>query len=282
MDSARLENAAFEELIQVPEEQLNLAAVALALAQDVYPGLDRGDYLQRLEHMAEAVRGSLPADAGPMQTLGRLNAYLFQEQGFRGNREDYADPRNSYLNEVLDRRLGIPITLSLVYLEVAWRLGLRCAGVGFPGHFLVRCSLRGGHAVLDPFNGGVSLGEDDLRRMARHVLGERFRGDADLLPLLGGSGRRALLGRLLRNLKLIHLDRGEHEDALRVVDRMLRLDPHSAADLLDRARLYDEMGALRAALADYQACLAEVPEMQDAGAVAARCADLRARIARLN
>lgn len=272
----------FDRLIEGDPGELNLAAAALAIAEDVYPHLDRGAYLQRLDEMARQAGEALSPGARPVEVLGRLNTYLFQEQGFAGNRESYTDPRNSYLNEVMDRRLGIPITLSMLYLELAWRLGLHCDGVGFPGHFLVKCTVSGGQAVLDPFNEGVSLGEEDLMRMAAHSMGPERAARDRLGDLLIATDRRAILGRMLRNLKFIHLSQGEHEDALRVVNRMLSLDPSSSADLLDRARLYDDMGAMRAALADYRAYLDLAGDGVDLVDVRTRVDALQGQVRRLN
>ena len=154
--------ASFEALVGVADDSLNLAAAALAYAEDSYPGLDRAECLAALDDMAQAVAARMPQRAATTERIARLNAFLFEEQGFLGNRDDYGDPRNSYLNEVLDRRLGIPISLSVVYLEVSWRLGMRFAGVGFPGHFLVKCAVNGGEVVIDPFHGGISLGAREL------------------------------------------------------------------------------------------------------------------------
>lgn len=272
----------FEQLIKVEPQELNLAAAALAFAQDVYPDLDRAAYLERLDGMARQAGEGLSPRARPVEVLGRLNAYLFQEQGFSGNRDSYADPRNSYLNEVMDRRLGIPITLSMLYLELAWRLGLRCEGVGFPGHFLIKCTVSGGQAVLDPFNEGASLGEEDLMRMAAHSMGPERAARDRLRDLIVAADRRAILGRMLRNLKFIHLSQGENDDALRVVNRMLSLDPSSSADLLDRARLYDEMGAMRAALADYRAVVEMVGNAADLAEIHTRVQALQGQVRRLN
>lgn len=272
----------FEQLIKVDAGDLNLAAAALAFAEDVYPDLDRAAYLQRLDRMARCAGEGLSPQARPVEVLGRLNTYLFQEQGFAGDRDSYTDPRNSYLNEVMDRRLGIPITLSMLYLELAWRLGLRCDGVGFPGHFLVKCNVSGGQAVLDPFNQGVSLGEEELMRMAAHSMGPEWAARDRMGELIAASDRRAILARMLRNLKFIHVSRGEHEHALRVVNRMLILDPLSSADLLDRARLHDDMGAMRAALADYRSYLARAGDGADLAEIHSRVQALQGQVRRLN
>src|ERR687887_666743 len=156
----------FTEMVQGPEPRIDLGRAALLIASEEYPGLDVLRYVAKLEAMAAAMRRRAFRAAEPMAKIERLNVYLFDELGFRGNSQDYYDPRNSFLNEVLDRRLGIPITLSVVYLEVAARVGLAVQGVGFPGHFLVK-HVAGERAIfIDPFNRGELLSADDV--MARH------------------------------------------------------------------------------------------------------------------
>ena len=274
--------ASFEALVQMPSESLNLAAAALAFAEDCYPNLDRGACLSALEDMAQDVAARTEPDATLVDRIGVLNDYLFSEQGFVGNREDYADPRNSYLNEVLGRRLGIPISLSVIYLEIGWRLGLNFTGVGFPGHFLVKCSVTGGEIVLDPFHGGISLGAEELTEIGMQVLGrERFRRES-LGSLLCAVDRREILLRMLRNLKQVYLRREEHERALEVIERMLTVAPSSPLEVRDRARTYEALGAVRAALADYRRYLELMPIGAEAGAIAAQISALESRVKRLN
>lgn len=275
-------SASFEALVNVPDESLNLAAAALAYAEDTYPDLNRGACLAALNEMADSVAARMPLRAPVTEQIARLNGFLFEEQGFLGNRDDYSDPRNSYLNEVLDRRLGIPISLSVVYLEIGWRLGLRFAGVGFPGHFLVKCTVNGGEVVIDPFHGGISLGARELTEIGTHILGaERFQKES-LSGLLAAVSRREILLRMLRNLKHIYLGRDEHERALCVLNRMLTVAPLSVLDLRDRARVYDALDAMRAALVDYRRYLELVPGGDEDGSIRARVVELETRVQRLN
>ena len=274
--------ASFEALVNVPDESLNLAAASLAYAEDLYPELDRVACLAAFDEMAEAVAARMPERTPVTEQIARLNGFLFEEQGFLGNRDDYSDPRNSYLNEVLDRRLGIPISLSVVYLEVGWRLGMRFAGVGFPGHFLVKCPVNGGEVVIDPFHGGISLGARELTEIGTHILGaERFKKES-LSGLLAAVSRREILLRMLRNLKHIYLGRNEHEQALAVINRMLTVAPLSVLDIRDRARVYDALDAMRAALADYQRFLELAPGGDEDGSVRLRVAELTTQVQRLN
>lgn len=272
----------FERLVAVSEQDLNLAAASLAIATDHYPELEPAQYLARLDEMAKAVAARLGPKPRQTETLSAINEHLFHDLGLSGNTRDYSDPRNSYLNEVLDRGLGIPISLSVIYLEVAWRLGLPCQGVSFPGHFLIKCRVHGGHVVLDPFNQGASLGGSELVALAARVLGhDALAGDA-LGQLLVAVPKRSILLRLLRNLKLIHLQADRPEQALMVLDKMLHLDPSSAVDLRDRGKIYEDMEATRAALADYRSYLALVPDGPDAAHLRARVVVLDRAVARLN
>jgi regulator of sirC expression with transglutaminase-like and TPR domain len=163
----------FGRLMAEPDAAVDLGLAALLIARQEYPTLDSALYLAQLDSMALELR-QRGADAGDeIAAIQALNRYLFQELGFRGNQQDYFDPRNSFLNDVLDRRLGIPITLSLIYLEVGRRLGLRLQGVAFPGHFLVKLPLRDGEVILDPYAQGASLGIQELEERAEQAIGAR-------------------------------------------------------------------------------------------------------------
>ena len=142
----------------IAQESIDLVRAALAVAREEYPDLDEGKYLRLLDRLAEGVQTGLPAGATPERRVGRINTHLFHELGFCGNHNDYYDPRNSFLNEVLDRRTGIPLTLCIVYIEVGKRCGLNVEGVGFPGHFLCKVRLAEGELVVDPFHRGQLLG----------------------------------------------------------------------------------------------------------------------------
>lgn len=272
----------FETIVAKSEDELNLAEAALLIAVDEYPQLQIARYLLQLDQIAAAIQDRLPGGASHLQVTRVLNQYLFDEQGFAGNMENYSDPRNSYLNEVLDRRVGIPITLSVVYMEVGWRLGVPLEGVSFPGHFLVKFSHRDGEVVLDPFFKGISLSEKALEGRLRHLLGSDVPA-RDFLPhLLAGATKKETLVRMLRNLKAIYL---KHEDQLRALsctDRILAVVPNNAQELRERGELYDRLECPRAAVADFARYLELTPEAEDADDVRRRLVELRASALRLN
>src|SRR6185503_5716028 len=194
----------WQEIAARPEQDIGLAEAALAIAAEQYRGLDIPHYLARIDEMAGTLGQRLRRDIGVTDTIIALNLYLFDELGFAGNAADYYDPRNSYLNEVLDRRLGIPITLSLLTIEVGRRVGLALHGVSFPGHFLVKCSVRDGVVVLDPYARGTSLSLDDLQLRLKTLRGETPPPDM-VQHMLAAAGRKDILVRLLRNLKSNYL-----------------------------------------------------------------------------
>jgi regulator of sirC expression with transglutaminase-like and TPR domain len=228
------------------------------------------------------VKGRLSSDAFAEQKVMVLNRYLFNEQGFCGNAGDYYDPRNSYLNQVLERRTGIPITLSILYMEIGGRLGLRLQGVSFPGHFLVKLRVTGGQLVIDPFCGGEAQSESDLRARLAQVLPQR---DADTLPLpqfLEAASSRQILARVLRNLKGIYLQSEQAQNTLKVMQRMVMVAPHAAEEVRDRGLAYYKLDCFRAALADLQDYLDRRPEAPDVGEIKDKAAALRLVCARLN
>ncbi len=266
----------------VSREQFDLAEASLMLAQDIYPDIDIPTYLERLDDIAVAIRRRLADDAFAEQKVIALNYYLFNELRFSGNIDDYYDPRNSYLNEVLERRTGIPITLAILYLEVGRRLGLNLRGVSFPGHFLVKLAVRRGQLVLDPFIGGEAQSEADLRQRLAQVLPPDAAGNAQLDRYLEPATPRQILARVLRNLKNIYLKGGKLEPALAVMQRMLLVVPESAEELRDRGMIYQRLECFRPALSDLQNYLRRRPDAPDAGEIHGRIAELKRSSARLN
>lgn len=277
----------FAELLARDEAEIDLARACLLIAADAYPGLDVDGYLGEIERLAVRLRGRLPPGGGAEERVLALNQFLFDDLGYSGNAGDYYDPRNSYLNEVLDRRTGIPITLSVLYLEVGRRIGLDLEGVSFPGHFLVRLRLRGAMLVLDPFSGGEALSETDLRERLQRVIPESAAGGVpvDALPLdpfLEPAGKRQILARLLRNLKGIYREADKPQRLLEVLNRMLVVAPEAHGELRERGLLYQRMECYRAALKDLQDYSALEPEAPDIDDVRAKLVELSARCARLN
>lgn len=272
----------WQDIINAPREQLNLAEAALVLARDEYPQLDIAAYLSRIDALAATLRQRLRADIPASEKLALLCRYLFDELGFSGNTADYYDPRNSYLNEVLDRKLGIPITLSVLFIEVGRRLGLPLSGVSFPGHFLVKCALRDGAVIVDTYAKGASLGIKDLQKRLRVLSGGVDVAPEAVMRLLTVAPPADILARMLRNLKAIHVGHGDLLKALTAVNRVLDLRPQSADDYRERARLHEELECFRAALMDFESYLRLDPETDDAHAVRGKIAQLRERASRLN
>jgi regulator of sirC expression with transglutaminase-like and TPR domain len=260
--AARLPRIAEELLRAVNEPGDAIAPAALAIAGVEYPALDSVPYLQRLERMGEAAEGRLQRhqSAGQHLRIATLNAYLYEELGFSGNREHYDDPRNSFLNEVFDRRTGIPISLAIVYLEVGRRAGLRLEGVNFPGHFLVRALGTHGTAdeelIIDPFHAGAILSEVDCRHLLREYVGENTAFDRGLLAT---ATRQHIVVRMLVNLKRLYVRMRSFPQARAIADLLLAVDPSALAELRDRGLLAYHMEDFSAALKDLEAYLRLMP-----------------------
>ncbi|MGE0556996.1 MAG: SirB1 family protein [Burkholderiales bacterium] len=270
-------------IARMRDEDVSLAEGALWIAAGEYPGLAVGDYLARLHDMAAQLRGRLRADIATAEKLMALNHYLFDELGFSGNGEDYYDPRNSFLNDVLERRLGIPITLGVIYIEIGRRIGIGLHGVSFPGHFLVKCALRDGVVVLDPYSNGVSLGVDELQQRLRSAGGAGEIDDALLGQLLSAASNKEVLARMLRNLKGIYLRQDDWLRALSSSERLIALLPDDAGEeYRDRGGIYLKLECFRAAMGDFHTYLKQCPGAADVDDIRARIAELAPRVARLN
>lgn len=272
----------WQDIIDAPRGEINLAEAALVIARDEYPELDVAAYLQRIDALAQTLRSRLRADISPADTLAMLNNYMFEELGFAGNSEDYYDPRNSYLNDVIDRKLGIPITLSVLYIEVGRRLGLPLSGISFPGHFLVKCSLRNGAVVLDTYAKGASLGIKDLQKRLRVLIGGMDVTPEAVMRMLTAATPAEIVARMLKNLKAIHAERDDKTRALTAMNRVLDLYPDEADGYRERARLFEALDCFGAAMADFESYLRLDPEAHDARAVRAKIVMLRDRASRLN
>ena len=239
-------------LVHMPDSSFNIAECALIVAQHEYPRLDIPAYLQQIDEIAERLRKRLPADAGKPHIVSMLNHYLFCELGYAGNFDNYYDPRNSFLNEVIDRRVGIPITLSILYMEVGRRVGVTLQGISFPGHFLAKCVTDQGVIVLDPFNRGASLCEADLRERLRQSGGSAADLQTPISALLRPATPHEILLRLARNLKAIYIEARDREKAIAMSNLILCVKPNDANELRDRATLYHRHCCFRAALADFE------------------------------
>lgn len=257
-------------------DDADLGRAALEIGRIATPDLDPGRWLDQLDALAAAARRRLVPGASSEHAASEIAAFLFADCGFQGNREDYYDPRNSFLSDVLERRTGIPITLSVVLLEVARRCGLGLEGVGFPGHFLVRVPGPGGGLLLDPFFGGRPIGAAELltRYQSMAACGGGRRPERLPPDALATTPISGILARILRNLLRIYLDRKAHAEALAAVDLLLVLVPESASDVRVRGLLWEQLECYGAALADLRRYLALAPDAPDAAQMRERLADL--------
>ena len=254
----------FAALVSDGNKTLDLALAALLVAAEEYPQLMPEPYLQRLDLLAERVKDRLGDETAPPIVLGEISKVLFEEEGFRGNSDAYYDPRNSFLNDVLDRKLGIPLTLGIVYLEVAWRLGLRVHGVNFPGHFLLRHEGEAFRLLIDPFNGGQIRFEDQAQDLLDRVYG----GSVKLQPdFLRSATKHDVLVRLLSNLKTIYLNARDDAKALTAIERILLIRPDAAEEVRDRGMALARTGHIDQAIQALTRYLEIDPSANDAGRV---------------
>lgn len=269
----------FRQAVDRAEAKIDLGRAALTIARSDYPNLDVDAYVSRMDALAAAAATRVGADANVYRRIAALNLVLFQEYGFCGNRENYFDPRNSFLNEVLDRRTGIPISLSVLYIEVAKRIGLRLQGVGFPGHFLVKYLDEHEEIVVDPFNRGEILSDESLKAMLHRLYGNKVIFDPDLLESIT---KKQTLRRMLTNLKIIYLRQNDFIKGLSVVERLMILDPASGEDIRDRGLIYLQLECFKQALADLEHYLRLAPGSEDASAIREQVAVLIGRVAQIH
>ena len=270
---------AFANVVARPEPELDLGRAALLIARAEYPTLDVEHYLGRLDAMAASVAPEVTWETEPMRRVAVLSRFLFVTEGFRGNGEQYYDPRNSFLNDVLDRKLGIPITLSIVYMELARRLRLPVVGVGFPGHFLVKYVMDDGEILLDPFHRGAILTPADCRRRLKEMTDGSVAFQPDHLRSVT---KRQILSRMLSNLKHIYLRARNLPKAMQVMDLMLVVSPEDPVEVRDRGLLLSQAGRLGAALRDLERYLALAPKAEDADSIKDHMAGIRRRMASMN
>ena len=272
----------WERIVAAAPQNVSLAEGALLIAAEEYSDLDVDDYLRRIDEMGATLHRRLRSDISTTEALIALNRYVFEELGFTANDEDFYDPRNSYLNEVVDRRLGIPITLAVLYIEIGRRIGLSLHGVPFPSHFLVKCTLRDGAIILDPYARGASLGLGDLKRRLQ-ALASDIELDENLLKgMLAAATPNDIFARMLRNLRAIHLSKGEQLKALSASNRIVTLVPHAADEYRERGQLYRDLECSRAALSDFRSYLRMKPEAGDNETILRSIAELEPLAARLN
>ncbi len=281
MDDPRKSRQAFAALLDLPDGAIDLGHASLLIAREEYPDLDIRGYLERLDEMGREIRGRLKGTEGAKSQIAHLNRLLFEEMGFRGNREEYHDPRNSFLNDVLDRRIGIPITLSTIYLEVGRRIGCPLAGVAFPGHFLVRYDGPEPlpDLLIDPFNHGQLLTEEECR--AR--IAEMYKGQLEYRPeFLRPAPNREILERMINNLKWIYQQRRDFHMALKVQQLLLCAAPDRPEEIRDRGLILHRLALLSEAAADLERYLTLAPEAPDAPQIRERLTELKRLAQRMN
>jgi len=261
------------------DASLSVVEAAAAIAQDEFPDLDTQSVLAEIDTLAVRLKQRIPADAVPLQRLRWLNRFFFQELGFAGNVNNYYDPANSYLHRVLNTRRGIPITLAVLYIELATQIGLTARGVSFPGHFLVKLKMPQGEVVIDPFT-GQSLSREELDELLlpykrnRGLTGEF---DAPLGLFLQAAQPRDVVARMLRNLKEIHRSSEDWLRLLAVLHRLVVLLPQAWEERRDRGLTYAELGLHAAAVGDLADYLEHASDAQDRQAILARLNELRRR-----
>jgi len=260
MDFARSRQY-FQQEIAQPDEQIDLALCALYIAQEEYPDLDIFEYVNALDTIAAEIEERLPTQKYPLRIIQSINQYLYDELGFRGNTVEYYDPRNSFLNEVIERRVGIPITLALVYLEIAKRIDFPMVGIGMPGHFLIRPAVAEMEIFVDAFNRGEVMFPDDCQERLMQVYGQPVTMQPEFLLAVSN---RQFLARILSNLKLTYLNGRQLEKALAAVERILLLFPDRVTEVRDRGLIYYQIGRWVAAVNDFETYLTQVPDAQDA------------------
>jgi len=254
----------FSELAALDEEAFPLDRAALVLATEEYPEIEIPAYLRKLDKYAAGAEVLIGVDRSPVNMIEGLNEILFVQEGLRGNTEDYYDPRNSFLNEVLDRKLGIPISLSVIYMEVARRISFRINGVGFPGHFLVKHSTGDRDIILDPFNHGRILTLNECQELLDKVHNSSVTMNPSLLQPMG---KRSIITRMLFNLKGIYTQKEQYQRALAVIDKILLLNPLTPSELRDRGLIYMQTSLFAKALADLEWYLANVPAPEDRSSI---------------
>jgi len=269
----------FALLAAQPEASIELAHAALLIAAEERPGLEVEHYRARLYELGLVARERIAARDGESDVVVAFNKYIFEELGFAGNQSDYYDPRNSLLSDVFDRRKGIPITLSVVYMEIGRRAGLHVEGIGLPGHFIVRAAgARGESALVDPFNGKIIDAEDCQERLDTIYGGQAPLTDAHLRPV----STREILARLLRNLKGVYAQAGLYRRALSVIERILLVAPQAAEERRDRSALLAQLGRYSEAIVDAQSYLNSATDSPDAERVREQLKQMQLQLARLN
>jgi regulator of sirC expression with transglutaminase-like and TPR domain len=250
----------FAELITLPDLGIPIAEASLLVACEEYPQLALGPYLDQLDDIAGDVDNRLPEQQSPLETIRTINEVLFDEYGFHGNSADYYDPRNSFLNEVLDRRTGIPITLSALYMEISRRIGFEVEGVGIPGHFIVKHTSNDKEIFIDPFNAGAVLSRADCHELIRNVDTEN---ESDGNLWLRRVSHRQIMTRMLNNLKVIYMNAGAFDKAVTMLELMILTEPSEAVPYKEKGLLQLQLRQFRQAAKDLKRYMELAPSAED-------------------
>lgn len=278
-DPVQIARLRFAEIVSQSDEQIDLAEATLLIAALEYPRLDVSLYLEKLDSFAERARERAAKANDSLEIISALSAVLFDESGFQGNSDNYYDPRNSFLNEVIDRRTGIPITLTVVYIEVARRIGLLVHGVGLPFHFIAKYSSDAEEIFIDPFNGGRVLGQIECAELVSEMSGGGIQLQASHLQ---ATTKKQILTRMLSNLFGIYSGSKDYARALRVIEHILIITPDSAAHIRDRGLLLLATGEHARAAEELKRYLDMEPSASDAETIREQIAIARQAQARLN
>jgi regulator of sirC expression with transglutaminase-like and TPR domain len=261
------------------EEALSLDRAALIMALEEYPDLDIQEYLRKIDTFAARADVLIGVDRSPVNVIEGINEVLYVQEGLRGNSDDYYDPRNSYLNEVLDRRLGIPISLSVLYMEVAKRINFPIQGIGIPGHFLVKHVTNDRDIIIDAFDLGRILTLNDCQELLDKIHKGTIEVNASLLQPMG---KRTILTRMLYNLKGIYTQKEQYFKALSIIEKILMLNPWTPSELRDRGLIYMQTSLFAQALADLEAYLTRVTAPEDSAYIKSHIRMLRSIVCSAN
>lgn len=274
-------NDYFASLVQ-DDAHIPLFEAALCIAQDDEHPLDLNVSLTDIDKFALRLKRRLHADIAPIPKLRLLNNFFYQELGFSGNFNDYYNPDNSYLHKVLSTRRGIPISLAVIYMELAQQIGLDVKGISFPGHFLMKLSVKTGDIILDPFNGASLSREAIEERLEPYFINGRNPNDPPLASYLANATERSILVRMLRNLKAVYAEQPQWKELLSVQQKLVILLPDEIEERRDRGLAYANLDCPNAALQDIEAYLAQCPQATDAELLRMRLPELRAASRKIN
>lgn len=279
MDTLETIRKKFSSLAELPDEEIDLVGAALLIARVSYPRLDEAVYRQYLSELTGRLRSRLNKTDRPVAMIEKLNRILFEEEGFRGNRHNYFDPDNSFINRVVDRKLGIPITLSLIYTEVGKKAGMNLSGIALPVHFITALFHESGRTLIDPFKQGEILSEEECRTMVSRRLGEESAFDT---RQLSPARPKEILIRMLRNLKAIYLQTHNDMKAFQMLHWILTLDPGSKAELRERGLLYEALGNTDRAAEDLERYIALSPGPETERIIGSKIEMLKKKSTRLH